>query len=187
MNCLFHKISLLNSQHCIKVRTEQCGQTNPLMFSTMPRILNPVFLQKVISRLTSPVDTACKQKSFAWLQVLKYFIAFNVYNRNAKSFIVIIHYIQYNCKNRMDGQSWALWLSSPHSYFQCYLIVGGFSRLLGTWGVVTKMAPSTLVCFLRFSSTAKCSSDVPGGVSTSSTSSSPHATSDTNWPIKAEG
>lgn len=56
---------------------------------------------------------------------------------------------------------------------------------MGTWGVVTKMAPSTLLCFLRFSSTAKCSSDVPGGVSTSSTSSSPHATSDTNWPIKA--
>lgn len=55
-----------------------------------------------------------------------------------------------------------------------------------TWGVVTNMAPSTL-CFLRFSSTAKCSSDVPGGVSTSSTSSSPHATSDTNWPIKAAG
>lgn len=48
------------------------------------------------------------------------------------------------------------------------------------------MAPSTL-CFLRFSSTAKCSSDVPGGVSTSSTSSSPQATSDTNWPIKAVG
>lgn len=58
--------------------------------------------------------------------------------------------------------------------------------LICTWGVVTKMAPSTL-CFLRFSSTAKCSSDVPGGVSTSSTSSSPQATSDTNWPIKAVG
>lgn len=58
--------------------------------------------------------------------------------------------------------------------------------LICTWGVVTKMAPSTL-CFLRFSRTAKCSSDVPGGVSTSSTSSSPQATSDTNWPIKAVG
>lgn len=56
--------------------------------------------------------------------------------------------------------------------------------LMLTWGVVTSTAPSTL-CFLRFSRTAKCSSDVPGGVSTSSTSSSPHATSDTNWPIRA--
>lgn len=27
----------------------------------MPRIFTPVFLQKVISRLTSPVDTACSQ------------------------------------------------------------------------------------------------------------------------------
>lgn len=41
--------------------TEQCGQTKPLMFSMMPRIRTPVFLQKVISRLTSPVDTACRQ------------------------------------------------------------------------------------------------------------------------------
>lgn len=112
------------------------------------------------------------RESFAWLQVFEYFIAFNVYKHNAKSFIVITHYIQ---------------CVILHSYFQCYLIVGGFSRLLGTWGVVTKMAPSTVVCFLRFSSTAKCSSDVPGGVSTSSTSSSPHATSDTNWLIKAGG
>ena len=55
-----------------------------------------------------------------------------------------------------------------------------------TCGVVTRMAPSTPLCFFKFSSTARCSSDVPGGVSTSSTSSSPHATSDTNWPIKAK-
>lgn len=41
--------------------TEQCGQTNPLMFSMMPRIRTPVFLQKVISLLTSPVETACNQ------------------------------------------------------------------------------------------------------------------------------
>lgn len=58
-------------------------------------------------------------------------------------------------------------------------------RLLPTWGVVTSTAPSKR-CFLRFSTTDRCSSDVPGGVSTSSTSSSPHATSDTNWPIRAE-
>lgn len=31
------------------------------MFSMMPKIFTPVFLQKVISRLTSPVDTACSQ------------------------------------------------------------------------------------------------------------------------------
>lgn len=31
------------------------------MFSTTPRIFTPVFLQNVISRLTSPVDTACSQ------------------------------------------------------------------------------------------------------------------------------
>lgn len=31
------------------------------MFSTIPRIRTPVFLQKVISLLTSPVDTACNQ------------------------------------------------------------------------------------------------------------------------------
>lgn len=31
------------------------------MFSTIPRIRTPVFLQKVISLLTSPVDTACKK------------------------------------------------------------------------------------------------------------------------------
>lgn len=70
----------------------------------------------------------------------------------------------------------------------CNYIQIVYNRIAGsTWGVVTKMAPSTFVCFLRFSSTAKCSSDVPGGVSTSNTSSSPHATSDTNWPIKAGG
>lgn len=43
------------------LHTEQCGQTKPLMFSMMPMILSPVFLQKVISLLTSPVDTACSQ------------------------------------------------------------------------------------------------------------------------------
>lgn len=44
-----------------RLRTEQCGQTKPLMFSTIPRMRMPVFLQKVISLLTSPVDTACSQ------------------------------------------------------------------------------------------------------------------------------
>ena len=44
------------------VLTEQCGHTKPLIFSTMPRIGTPTFLQKVISRLTSPVDTACTQR-----------------------------------------------------------------------------------------------------------------------------
>lgn len=38
--------------------TEQWGHTKPLMFSTMPRIRNPAFLQNVSSRLTSPTDTA---------------------------------------------------------------------------------------------------------------------------------
>uniref|UniRef100_A0AAY5L1R0 V-type proton ATPase proteolipid subunit n=1 Tax=Esox lucius TaxID=8010 RepID=A0AAY5L1R0_ESOLU len=45
---------------------------------------------------------------------------------------------------------------------------------------------SEKVTLYKFSSTARCSSDVPGGVSTRSTSSSPQATSDTNWPIRAE-
>lgn len=45
----------------IGVLTEQCGHTNPLMFSTIPRMRKPVFLQNVISLLTSPVDTACTE------------------------------------------------------------------------------------------------------------------------------
>ena len=129
-----------------EVLTEQCGQTKPLMFSTIPRIRTPVFLQKVISLLTSPVDTACSQ----YIADLSRKLCF----------------VFYNTSQQIDRWT-ELWL-------------------VFTWGVVTKMAPSTL-CFFRFSSTAKCSSEVPGGVSTSSTSSSPHATSDTNWPIKAAG
>lgn len=42
--------------------TAQCGQTKPLMFSTMPITRNPVFLQKVSSRLTSPTDTAWRPR-----------------------------------------------------------------------------------------------------------------------------
>ena len=51
-------MSDLPNQWYDSLLTEQCGQTKPLMFSTMPRIRTPVFLQKVISLLTSPVDTA---------------------------------------------------------------------------------------------------------------------------------
>lgn len=39
--------------------TAQCGQAKPLMFSMSPITCSPVFLQKVSSRLTSPIDTAC--------------------------------------------------------------------------------------------------------------------------------
>lgn len=83
---------------------------------------------------------------------------------------------------------WTFICCVTHMLLFCNLSPNTYSRVYFpsevTCGVVTKMAPSNL-CFLRFSSTAKCSSDVPGGVSTSRTSSSPHATSDTNWPIKA--
>ena len=43
----------------LKFRTEQCGQTNPLIFSMMPITGILVFLQNVNSRLTSPTATAC--------------------------------------------------------------------------------------------------------------------------------
>lgn len=43
----------------IFVHSKQCGQTKPLMFSTIPITRKPVFLQNVNSRLTSPIDTAC--------------------------------------------------------------------------------------------------------------------------------
>ena len=41
------------------VHSEQCGHTNPHIFSRIPTTFNPVFLQKVSSRRTSPTATAC--------------------------------------------------------------------------------------------------------------------------------
>lgn len=58
--CIFDLMWILHAKNK-SLHTEQWGQTNPLMFSMMPKIFTPVFLQKVISRLTSPVDTACSQ------------------------------------------------------------------------------------------------------------------------------
>lgn len=44
------------------------------MFSMMPKIFTPVFLQKVISRLTSPVDTACSQRKKRCYNVICLFL-----------------------------------------------------------------------------------------------------------------
>lgn len=43
----------------ILVHSVQCGHTKPLIFSIMPKIGIPVFLQKVTSFLTSSIETAC--------------------------------------------------------------------------------------------------------------------------------
>ena len=41
------------------VHSEQCGQTNPHIFSNIPITFNPARLQNVNSRRTSPTAIAC--------------------------------------------------------------------------------------------------------------------------------
>ncbi len=45
----------------IFVQSLQLGQTNPLMFSTIPKMLRFAFRQNVSSRRTSPTATACSR------------------------------------------------------------------------------------------------------------------------------
>lgn len=47
------------SEEKIVVQVAQFGQVNPLIFSTMPRILSPVLLQNVISLRTSSSAISC--------------------------------------------------------------------------------------------------------------------------------